>query len=410
MEQCRHRGAAGAKRGCVAFAIAMSSLLAVAGCATTMRLPAVPLAQAGAAAPLGIPDARFYMNGDKAKVEALAHEVVARGQRYIATGQVGDLGDRSAYLAISGGGDDGAFGAGLLLGWTERGDRPTFAFVIGCSTCALAAPCAFLGAVYDGSLKSVYTDVTADAIFTSRPVLYGALASDAMADSAPLRALIAKHVDYRMIRRIAEEYDKGRLLLIATTNLDQSQSVVWNIGAIAKSDDPRARDLIIDVLLASASLPGVFPPVMLDVTIAGKRYQEMHVDGGTVAQAFLYPPSFSVKSIDKRTGKKRKRQAFVIRNGRLSSPEASVKPQTLAIVGQTVSTMIASSGVNDTFRIYLEAKRDNVDFNLAHIGDDFRTPYTAPFEKTYMRKLFDYGFEKGRAGYPWLKRPPEYSE
>lgn len=409
--ECGYRFAVGrAKRGIVAFALASSCLAAVAGCATTMRLPAVPLALAGAVAPLGIADARFYMNGDKAKVEALARDVVAKGQRYLATGQAGDLARRAAYLAISGGGDDGAFGAGLLMGWTAHGDRPVFAIVTGISTGALSAPFAFLGPEYDSQLKSVYTDVTADDIFAMRPALYGALGSDAMADSAPLRALIAKHLDHVMIRRIAEEYDKGRLLLIATTNLDQSQSVVWNIGAIAKSADQRARDLIIDVLLASSSLPGVFPPVMLDVIVQGKRYQEMHVDGGTVAQAFLYPPSFSLRFVDRQTGRKRKRRAYVIRNGRLSSPEVSVKPQTLAIVGQTVSTMIASSGVNDTFRIYLEAKRDNIDFNLAYIGDDFRTPYTTPFDKAYMRKLFDYGFDKGKAGYPWLKGPPEYSE
>ncbi|MCC0007995.1 MAG: patatin-like phospholipase family protein [Hyphomicrobiaceae bacterium] len=383
----------------------------VSGCAaTSVRLPAVPLAKAAEAAPLGIVDARFYMNGDKEKVQALAHAVAAKGQRALAAGQLNSPPNQSDYLAISGGGDDGAFGAGLLLGWTERGDRPTFAIVTGISTGALSAPFAFLGPEYDARLKAVYTDVSAEDIFTKRPVIVAALADDAMTDTTPLRKLIARNLDQEMVRRIGEEYDKGRLLLIATTNLDQSQSVVWNIGALAKSGDPRARELIIDVLMASAALPGVFPPVMLDIVVDGHRYQEMHVDGGAVAQSFLYPTSFSLKWLDKKMGLKRKRSAYVIRNGRLSPPEDTVKRQTLSIVGQTVSTMIASSGVNDSYRIYLETKRDGVGFNLAFIGDDFTTLYSGPFDKAYMRKLFAYGFEKGKAGYRWHAKPPDYAE
>ena len=385
------------------FATLLLSIVALTGCATIIRMPAVPLVKASVADPFGIPNTRFYMNGDRAKVEALAREVSSKSKRHTTTGQPGNRTTEINYLAISGGGDDGAFGAGLLLGWTARGDRPSFAIVTGISTGALTAPFAFLGPEYDQQLKSVFTDTSTDDIFEQRPLLYAALASDAMTDSTPLRNLIARYLDKEMIRRIAEEYDKGRLLLIATTNLDQSQSVVWNIGAIAKSRDPRARELIIDVLRASASVPGVFPPVMLDVTVVGQRYQEMHVDGGTVAQAFLYPPSFSLKKIDQKLNRKMKRHAYIIRNGRLSPPEETVKQQTLSIVGQTVSTMISNSGVNDTYRIYLETKRDGVDFNLAYIADDFTTPYSGPFDQTYMRKLFDYGFAKSKDDYAWLK-------
>ena len=381
---------------------------ALAGCAATIRLPAVPLVKAAEAHPLGIPNARFYMNGDKHKVEELAREVIAIKKRLAL--QAGGRPAESNYLAISGGGDDGAFGAGLLLGWSARGDRPSFDIVTGISTGALTAPFAYLGPAYDPQLKAVFTNTTKQDVLVARPILYAALASDALADSTPLRNLIASYVDHTMIRRIAEEYDKGRLLLIATTNLDQSQSVVWNIGAIAKSGGERARALIIDVLRASASIPGAFPPVMLDVTVDGQRYQEMHVDGGAVAQAFLYPPSFSLRAIDKKLNRKVTRHAYVIRNGRLSPPEETVKQQTLSIVGQTVATMIANSGVNDTYRIYLETKRDGVEFNLAYIGDDFTTPYSGPFYPAYMRRLFDYGYSKARAGHTWLKKPPEYSE
>lgn len=383
--------------------------LLLAGCATDGRLPAVPLAVANDVKPLGVPNARFYADGDAAGAQAVANELVENRKRYEGASFGKGKFATNHFLAISGGGDDGAFGAGLLLGWTARGDRPSFRIVTGISTGALSAPFAFLGPDYDDKLKAVYTETTADDIFTKRTVI-AAVADDALTDSTPLRDMIAGYVDQTMLTRIAEEHDKGRLLLIATTNLDQARSVVWNIGAIAKSKDPRARDLIIEVLRASASIPGVFPPVMLDVTVEGKHYEEMHVDGGAIAQAFLYPPSIQAKKADLKTGTREKRIAYVIRNGRLFRPEESVKKQTLAIVGQTISTMTAASGVNDTYRIYLTTKRDGVDFNLAYIGDDFATPYTGPFDKAYMRKLFAYGYDKGRAGYQWFKTPPGYAE
>ena len=155
------------------------------------------------------------------------------------------------------------------------------------------------------------------------------------------------------------------------------------------------------MLLASASIPAVFPPVMLDVTVDGVRHQEMHVDGGTVAQAFLYPPSFSLRSAAARAGvnektlrASRKRTAYVIRNGRFTRPEETVKLQTIAIAKEALSTMITSSGVNDTYRMYLLARRDGVDFNLASIGDDFDVPYKGPFDKDYMQSLFAYGYQR----------------
>jgi hypothetical protein len=227
--------------------------------------------------------------------------------------------------------------------------------------------------------------------------------------------MISRYLDDELIRRIGEEYGKGRLLFILTTNLDQARPVIWNIGAIAASNNPKARDLIIDVLLASTSIPVVFPPVMLDVTVEGQRHQEMHVDGGTIAQAFLYPPSISLRTGAARAGinektlrTERKRVAYVIRNGRFTRPEESVQLRTIAIAKEALSTMTASSGVNDTYRMFLLARRDGVSFNLASISDDFDVPYKGPFNEEYMRSLYDYGYRKARAGYPWQKAPPGY--
>ncbi|HEY1475961.1 MAG TPA: patatin-like phospholipase family protein [Pseudolabrys sp.] len=391
------------------FVIAVAACLASVGCASIERLPAVPYAQAEQTRILDISDARFYVNDTK-RINAIALQAYQRRNK------VRTASATQNFLAISGGGDDGAFGAGVLVGWGERGNRPNFDVVTGVSTGSLSAPFAFLGREYDPQLREVYTDTSAAEIYDKRPPVLAALTGDAMSDSAPLRRLISQHVDDAMIRKIAEEYNKGRLLFILTTNLDQGRPVIWNIGAIAASDNLKARELIIDVLLASASIPAVFPPVMVDVTIEGQRYQEMHVDGGTIAQAFLYPPSFSLrraasslKVSEEQLRAARKRVAYVLRNGRFSRSEKSIELQTFAIAKQAIATMITSSGVNDTYRMYLIARRDGVDFNLASIGDDFDVPYKGPFDKEYMRTLFDYGYQKGRAGYSWQKAPPGYA-
>ncbi|HEY2754840.1 MAG TPA: patatin-like phospholipase family protein [Pseudolabrys sp.] len=389
-------------------ALGIALMLGAVGCASLERLPAVTLAQAPKANILNISDVRFYTT-DVSRMTAIA---VAAYQR---RSKIQKTSAPQNFLAISGGGDDGAFGAGVLVGWSARGDRPVFGVVTGVSTGALSAPFAFLGSAYDEHLKQVYTDSNAEDIFTQRTVL-AAVTNDAMADSAPLRRMIARYVDDTVVQRIAEEYNKGRLLFILTTNLDQGRPVIWNLGAIAASGHPGSRQLMIDVLLASASIPAVFPPVMVDVTIGGQHYQEMHVDGGAVAQAFLYPPSFSLSQATASLGinaaqfrAQRKRTAYVIRNGRLTRPEEKIDRETLAIAKQAIATMTTSSGVNDTYRIYLTTKRDGVNFNLASIGDDFTVPYKGPFDKGYMRALYEYGYEKGRAGYPWQKAPPGYA-
>mgnify|MGYP002620545280 CR=1 FL=1 len=382
---------------------------ALAACATLDRLPAVPLALASEIQPLDIPFARFYADGDPALLEALARETVAKRRAYMkAKGAARGPNEPTTFLAISGGGDDGAFGAGLLVGWTARGDRPDFAVVTGISTGALSAPFAFLGPEYDHALRSVYTETKVDDIFV-KVSLISVFEGDAATDTTPLRNLIARFVDHKMVRRIAEEYDKGRLLLIGTTNLDQARSVIWNIGAIAKSSDPRARDLIIEVLRASASIPGAFPPVMLDVAVGGKHYQEMHVDGGATTQMFLYPPQLHLKRVE-RADPNHKDVAYIIRNGRLFRDEETVKRRTLAVASQAISTMIASNAVNDLYRIYLTTHRDGVAFNLAYLDDGFAVPYKGPFDKDYMNKLFAYGYRKGADGVRWQKTPPGYNE
>ncbi len=383
----------------------LAASLVLGACGQLERIHAVPADSLDQVKVAGISNARFYVDTGG---PAMAAEGIAAYQRELAwrksQGLTGPL-PPAYFLAISGGGDDGAFGAGLLTGWTKHGNRPEFKLVTGISTGALSAPFAFLGPEYDEALAAVYTKTKPDDIFTKRSFL-AALTSDALSDNAPLYKTMSKYLTMDMMRRIAAEYDKGRLLLISTTHFDAARPVIWNIGAIAKTDTPEALELIRRILLASAAVPAAFPPVLLDVEVNGKEYQEMHVDGGAVAQVFLYPPTLHLAETSHRQHVERKRIAYVIRNSKLNSPWEDVPRKTLTIAGRAISMLIASNGVGDMYRIYSTTRRDGVNFNLAYIDRDFTAEYVGPFDPRYMVPLFQYGHELGQRGYPWKKAPP----
>jgi hypothetical protein len=232
--------------------------------------------------------------------------------------------------------------------------------------------------------------------------LTAALFDDAMADTGPLAEIIAKYADQKMFDAIAAEYKKGRLLMIGTTDLDAQRPVIWNIGAIAASGHPGALDLFRKILRASAAIPGAFQPVLIDVELDGKKYQELHVDGGAIAQLFLYPPS-----IDMSASKiKRERYAYIIRNARLDPDYAMAERRTITIAGRAIATMLAASGVNDVLRTYFVSQRDKVDYNLAYIGRDFDFPKKGEFDQAYMNALYEYGVREIVEGRAWHKAPP----
>jgi predicted acylesterase/phospholipase RssA len=380
------------------------SLLLV-GCSATERSPPEPANLTDQSTVLGIANARFYPDTQAAAMAQEALRAVERERAAVRPGAARSEGRLSPanLLAISGGSDDGAFGAGLLVGWTDAGTRPEFKLVSGVSTGALIAPFAFLGSAYDPQLRAIYTGVQPGDIYEKRSILT-AVFNESFADTAPLFRVISRHLNEEMMAAIAREYAKGRLLLIGTTNLDSQRPVIWNIGAIAASGRPGAIDLVRKILLASASVPGLFPPVLVDVEADGQPFQEMHVDGGAVAQMFLYPTSLGLQANLKAIG--RERHAFLIRNSRLDPDWASVERSLFSITGRAISTMIHYSGYNDILRIYATTQRDRVDYNLAFIGPEFNVEHKVPFDQAYMRALFDYGYQRGRAGYSWRKAPP----
>ncbi len=373
----------------------------VAACASPVRTPAGPPQLVDRATVLGLPDARAFPDTQVDLMVQIALRALEREHRAFGPGPL----PPANFLGISGGSDDGAFGAGLLVGWTEAGTRPEFKLVTGVSTGALIAPFAFLGSAYDAQLRAVYTEVQPRDIFEKRSIL-NALFNDAFADTTPLFRLISRYVNAEMLDAIAREYGKGRLLLIGTTNLDEQRPVIWNIGAIAASGQPGAVELFRKILLASAAVPGLFPPVMIQTDVGAQHFQEMHVDGGAVAQMFLYPPSIRLRTDARLELTNRERHVYLIRNARMDPEWASVNRELMPIVGRAVSTMIHYSGYNDALRIYATSRRDNVDYNLAYIGADFNVEHKEAFDRAYMRALFDYGYQRARAGYPWSKAPP----
>jgi hypothetical protein len=408
MQQAPETSAPGLQSRRSLFGIAASGGLAVllAGCATPVRGTAVPMDRTTQASVLGVPNERFFPLYGTAPLEAefaAAADRLRRAQGLASNAPLPEV----HLLAVSGGGENGAFGAGLLCGWSDNGTRPVFELVTGVSTGALTAPFAYLGSSYDPQLRAVYTELTPTNVLVKR-YFTAALFDDAMADNSPLFKTISGYLNETMLAALAQGYDEGRLLLIGTTDLDAQQPVMWNVGAIAKSGHPRALDTIRRILLASAAIPGAFPPTMFDVTLDGTSYQEMHVDGGAFAQAFLYPAGLTRQRRVRMTNGQVvvPAVAYVIRNGRLDPEWATTERSTLGIAGRAIATMIAASGLNDVLRMYNTTQRDGIGFNLAYIGTDFTQKLPEPFDQGYMRALFDYGYQRARRGYDWSKTPP----
>ncbi|MGH8471605.1 MAG: patatin-like phospholipase family protein, partial [Gammaproteobacteria bacterium] len=390
---------------CSLGSILIGAVLCLSGCSLPIREHAVPHALSEKAEVVGLPGVRYVVRAEMLEFVQDALQSLKRERAYLTEKGQGQSLPPANFLALSGGGDDGAFGAGLLCGWTAAGPRPEFKAVTGISTGALIAPFAFLGPKYDAQLKEVFTDSAPKDILEARYLLL-AVFNDALADNAPLGRLLAKYVTKDMVKEIAQEHEQGRLLLMATTNLDARQAVIWNMGKIAASGHPEALELFHKIMLASAAIPGNFPPVMIDVEADGKRYQEMHVDGGAMAQVFLYPPSIKVADMSKREGIVRQRHLYVIRNARLDPDWAEVERRTLTIAGRAIVSLIQTQGIGDLYKIYATTQRDGIDYNLAYIPKTFDAPHKEAFDTEYMRKLFQTGYDLAVKGYAWEKTPP----
>ena len=376
-------------------------VFSLAGCSSVARHAAPDSVDPNVSIP-GIPDARFW--GDK-KPPRVDERILGRSRDEIKATLPAMFGKPHNYLAISGGGSDGAYGAGVLVGWTAAGNRPDFQIVTGISTGALIAPWAFLGAEYDSTLKKLYTSLTTNDILRKR-WLVSVLFREAAADSTPLLNKIREYVDDQVIQDIAAEHKKGRRLFIGTTTIDHMRPIIWDIGAIAASGQPGAKDLVHKIMLASASIPGAFPPVKIYVEANGQKYDELHVDGGTTNQVFIYPPSLNWRKYMEILEVPGTANVYVIRNAQLMPRRTVVEEKILPIARQSISSLIRTQGIGDVRLIYSESIRDGHNFHLSYIPDDFKEIPKEPFDTIYMNKLFDLGYNQAKNGYRWLDKPP----
>jgi len=384
--------------------ITISLVVTLAGCATVPAHHAVPKNLITEAALTEVPHGRFW--GDE--LPKFTRESLLKMQDSEARQSFsGIYAKPHNYLAISGGGANGAFGAGLLAGWSATGTRPEFTMVTGVSTGALTAPFAFLGSDYDDQLKEVFTTISTKDIAIKRNVIAVAF-GDSMAKTDPLKKLLKKYITVEMIEAIARETKRGRRLFIGTVNLEAGRPVIWNIGFIAASDRSDKVELIHNILLASASIPVAFPPVSIPVEANGVLYDELHVDGGTGSQVFVYPAAIDWRKIKRVLKVKGKPNVYVIRNSFLDPNYLGMKRNLLPIGMRTIDSLIRTQGIGDLYQIYALTKRDGNEFNLAYIPPDFTEEPKEDFDPVYMTKLYERGYQMGVGGYPWKKAPPGF--
>lgn len=376
--------------------LAMASLLGLAACTTLGgALVPNPVPQnlirsatvqngAGSAAPI-----RFWAdtNGKGGDAGYIETQIRRQLPQIAATGRL-DM------LALSGGGFNGTFGVGYLTGWSARGDRPQFRIVTGISVGALIAPFAFLGKDYDEELMRAFAQVSTESM-NSRPgmipLLFGA---EAVASNAPLKKGIATIITDETLARIGEEHKRGRRLLIGTTNLDAQRPVVWDIGAIANSNIPNKVELVRQILLASAALPGIYPPVLIPVEAKGKPYTELHVDGGVTQQVVLLPNHRYAGELTRPL----KAHIYVVYDDQLEPAYAPPKPSFSGILLKAIPTLLKYQGLSDIARLRQFAKTNNAGFSLVAIPPDFPVETDFPPKADYLNALFDLGHKLGKQG------------
>ncbi len=297
-------------------------------------------------------------------------------------------------LSLSGGGQNGAFGAGFLIGWRESGRRPDFDLVGGVSPGALLATRALLGTPADDrKLEEMYTQVSSKDIYTNRSI-FSLLSADSLKDTRPLRRLIAKYITEETLRRVADAFDDGRMIWVGTTNIDYDQTWLWNMSMIAKAGE---LELYRDVLLASASFPIVFPPVEID--------GHLFVDGA--ARSNLVVPGLSG---EKPPGPPLHGpgNVYLIDNGKLDQAPEALRRGLGDVAATTISVMMNHSMQTAMLRTYVGAQNLGYNFNLVGIAADVdigRDPLA--FDPVQMRAAFDAGRELAKQPEPWSHDPPK---
>jgi hypothetical protein len=302
-----------------------------------------------------------------------------------------------AWLILSTGGEEGAYGAGFLSGWAAAGTRPQFSVVTGVSTGALMATYVFAGGKYDEELHQVYTTISASDVFEV------ATTPESLTDTWPLGKTIDRRVTPEMLAAVAAEYQKGRRLFVLTTNLDAGRPTVWNMGAIAAQGGDGALKLFRQILLAAASVEGMFPPVYITVEANGRQFQEMHGDGGATGPLFFGPEPYLAPSSSLRLPST---AIYAIFNGKLTTEFYLPSRTTAGILGRSIGIALKAGGRLQLGLAGLAAQKAGIPFNVTYVDDGFDQVGRGIFDPKYMNALYDYGVAQGRGDNRFRKGPP----
>lgn len=350
------------------------------------RLPAPPPGQGRIE---GFSDIRLSVEQAEASLEAAADR--------LSLPRSGWVSGRFDMLAISGGAAGGAYGAGALAGLTEAGARPEFALVTGVSTGALIAPFAFLGSAWDERLADAYVGGHAADLLSLRRL--ASSFTGGLFQGEALDALIHPFVDEALIDAIAAEHARGRRLLVATTDLDSQRACIWDMGAIAAHGGTKAVELFREVLAASASLPGLFPPRRIRCAVDGEVFEEMHVDGGVAAPLFLMPEGLLRWN---RLGRRlHGGRAYVLVNTVLEPEPRTTAPNMPAILTRSFEAMLRFSYRQALATATAFCAAQGLPISVASIPDAPDQGGMLSFDTATMKRLFDAARERARAGELW---------
>lgn len=378
------------------LSILLSLLVVVSGCSTFARRP-VPESLIDAVCIPDMPrDIRTWGDRGSEMLQRSLQESFAQTRRAYGDHEPMDV------LSISSGGLQGAYAAGVLCGWTEHGTRPVFRVVTGVSIGAIIAPFAFLGSGYDDRLREMARSATQENVYRMRW-----LPLESLTDNAPLARFIGRYCNRDVLDAIAAEHAKGRRLFIATTNLDASRPVIWDMGAIASSGSPEALRLFRQIIVASAASPVIFPPSYIRVEHDGQTYDEMHVDGAVTAQIMLYGQALSAQEVRPDSISARQRGTYyVVLNRKIRDDYGPVEPGIRSIAIHSISRLMQDQGVGDLWQAYAACRRDGLEFRVAAIPDDEALPAEPRIDTQVQTRLFDRGYALARDGYPWATEPP----
>jgi hypothetical protein len=366
-------------------AVAVALMLALGGCATTGRVAYTPQEDAKAVVG-GIPEARLWSDDTAALLAAMRRERPAM-----------PAGSQPSLLALSGGGSEGAYGAGFLTCWSKTGTRPQFSLVTGASVGALIAPFAFLGPAYDPYIQQMFTSGETSGLlqFAGLPGLFGS----GLFRAEPLQRLVEHYVTRSLLDAIAEQYRRGRRLMVVTTDLDNQRTALWDMGRIAASRDPRALALFRSVLLASSAIPGVFPPQLIPVESEGRSHSEMHVDGGVTANVLAVPEAMLTSDLAAAPGVRP--DLYFIINGKTVPNFQLTQAGVVNIVARSFETTLKANTLNALIATSEYAKRHGWTVHTTSIAADVSTTSPTDFNAAQMRNLFTTGCNSALSRNRW---------